>query len=55
MEITATSSITTNNNINNTAHNQWAFGPFNSRTEETGVSQPTARKQGGIHWQQWTL
>ena len=61
MEVTTTSSTIkyiTNNisiNINNTAHYQWAFGPFNSWTEETGISQPTARRQGGMYWQQWTL
>ena len=51
MEVTAASStITINININ-TAHYQWAFGPSSSRTEETGVSQSIASKQGGIAWQ----
>ena len=53
MEVTAASIITISININ-TAHYQWAFGPSSSRTEETGVSQSTASKQGGIYWQQWT-
>ena len=57
MEVTAASSIITiiiTINIINTAHYQWAFGPSSSRTEETGVSQSTASRQGGICWQQWT-
>ena len=54
MEVTAASSTITTNIIINTAHYQWAFGPSSSRTEETGVSQSTASKQGGIAWQKWT-